>query len=161
MSTHRSILWLALVAPVIFVLHVVEEAPAFVDWFNRLVEPDITPASFMTVNGFTFAITVVVALVLALNRGSAAAGALALAWFGLLFFANGIFHLTATAVHRLYSPGAVTSAVLYLPYFAVLFSVVVKRLRLPWGAAVLATVVGAVPMAVHGYLIVFRGSRLF
>jgi hypothetical protein len=55
----------------------------------------------------------------------------------------------------------VTSAVLYLPYFAVLFSVVVRRLRLPWGAAVLATVVGAVPMAVHGCLIVFRGSRLF
>jgi hypothetical protein len=99
-------------------------------------------------------------VVLGLGR-SAGAGALALAWVGLLFFCNGLFHLLATAVHGVYTPGAVTSAVLYLPFFAVLFSVVGKRLRLPLGAAVLVTVVGAVPMAIHGYLIIFRGSRLF
>jgi hypothetical protein len=160
MSTDRVVVWLSWLAPAVFVLHVAEEAPTFVSWFNRLVEPDITPSLFMTINGFAFGITLVVAVVFGLRR-SAGAGALALAWFGLLFFCNALLHLLATAVHRLYSPGALTAAVLYLPYFVLLFVVVVKRLRLPWGAAVVATLVGAAPMAVHGYLIIFRGSRLF
>jgi hypothetical protein len=156
----RAALWLAILAPVVFALHVVEEAPTFVAWFNRLVEPDITPANFVSVNGVASAVTAVVAAVLGLRR-DAGAGGLALAWFGLLFFCNGLFHLLASAVHRLYSPGAWTSAVLYLPFFAVLFYVVVKRLRLPVRTALLVTLAGAVPMAVHGYLIIFRGSRLF
>jgi hypothetical protein len=32
---------------------------------------------------------------------------------------------------------------------------------LPVQTALLVTLAGAVPMAVHGYLIIFRGSRLF
>lgn len=159
-SSTRAAAWLAILSPVVFVLHVVEEAPGFVEWFNRLVEPDITPASFLSVNGVAFAVTVIVAIVLWLRRDDGAGG-LALAWFGLLFFCNGLFHLLATAVHGLYSPGAWTSALLYLPFFAVLFYVVVKRLRLPVRTALLVTLVGAVPMAMHGYLIIFHGSRLF
>lgn len=156
----RIITWLALLAPIVFVIHVTEEAPTFVSWFNAHVEPDISEPLFLTVNGVAFVITVVLAAVLAAARDSVPA-LLDLAWLGFLFFANALFHLTATVVHRSYCPGAVTAALLYLPYFAVLFSVVVKRLRVPWSVALAVTVLGAIPMAVHGYLIVFRGSRLF
>ena len=36
-----------------------------------------------------------------------------------------------------------------------------KRFRVPMSVALGATVLGALPMVIHGYLIVFRGSRLF
>jgi hypothetical protein len=156
----RIVIYLALLTPIIFVLHVVEEAPTFVSWFNRLVEPDISEASFLTVNATAFVITVVLAAVLAVTREPAAA-VIDLTWIAFLMLANGVFHLTATVVHRSYCPGSVTAAVLYLPYFAVLFWVVLKRLRVPLSVALAVTVLGALPMAVHGYLIVFRGSRLF
>jgi hypothetical protein len=156
----RIVTWLALLAPIIFVVHVAEEAPAFVPWFNRLVEPDISEPLFLTVNAMAFVITVVLAALLAATREPVAA-ILDLAWMAFLFFANALFHLTATVAHHSYCPGTVTAAVLYLPYFAVLFSVVLKRLRVPVSVALAVTVLGALPMAVHGYLIVFRGSRLF
>jgi Protein of unknown function with HXXEE motif len=156
----RFISVLALLAPVVFVIHVIEEAPAFVPWFNSIVEPDISQPLFLMVNGVGFLITVALSAALAATRSSAAAVA-DLAWLGSVFFANALFHLTATVVHDRYSPGAITAACLYLPYFALFFAAAVKRLRISLGAALLATVLGALPMAAHGYLIVFRGSRLF
>jgi hypothetical protein len=36
---------LLLLAPLVFVLHVGEEAPGFVAWFNRLVDPDISTSA--------------------------------------------------------------------------------------------------------------------
>jgi Protein of unknown function with HXXEE motif len=156
----RIIVRLALLAPVIFILHVVEEAPGFVEWFNSLVEPDITGASFLTVNGTAFVITVILSGALAASREPAVAVA-DLAWLGFLMLANGLLHLTATVVHQRYSPGTLTAAALYLPYFAVLFAAVRSRLRVSAATALVATVLGALPMAVHGYLIIFRGSRLF
>lgn len=156
----RLITWLALLAPIVFVIHVVEEAPTFVSWFNAHVEPDITEGSFLRVNGTGFVITVFLGAVLAATRDSVSA-LLFLGWLAFLMLANGLFHLVATVVDRRYCPGAVTAAVLYLPYFAVFFWAVLKRLRIPMGVAVVVSVLGAIPMAAHGYLIVFRGSRLF
>jgi hypothetical protein len=156
----RTLTYLALLAPVVFVLHVVEEGARFVPWFNRLVEPDISQPLFLRVNATAFVITVVLAAVLAVTREPAVA-VIDLAWLGFLFFANAFLHVTGTVVHHSYSPGVVTAILLYLPYFAVLFAVALKRLRVPVSVALVATVGGALPMAVHGYLIVFRGSRLF
>ena len=157
---NRLISGLVLLAPIVLVIHVLEEAPEFVSWFNSLVEPDISEPLFLTVNGVAFLITAVLSGALAATRERALAVA-DLAWLGFLFFANALFHLTATVVHHRYSPGAVTAACLYLPYFALLFAAVLRRWRVSWTVALLATVLGALPMAAHGYLIVFRGSRLF
>jgi hypothetical protein len=159
-ASKRGLVGLALAAPVIFALHVAEEAPAFVPWINSLIEPDLNQRAFLGVNAGCFVISLVVSLALAAT-GERGAGLLSLAWFGFLFLANGIFHLVATVVHGRYSPGAVTAAALYLPYSALLFAYLVRRLRIAPAAAALATVLGALPMMVHGYLIVFRGSRLF
>jgi hypothetical protein len=156
----RILGYLAFLAPVVFVIHVVEEGTKFVPWFNGLVEPDISQPLFLRVNATAFVITVVLAAILAATREPAVA-VVDLAWLGFLFFANALFHVTGTMVHHRYSPGVVTAILLYLPYFAVLFAVVLKRLRVPVSVALVATVLGALPMAAHGYLIVFRGSRLF
>lgn len=157
---NRLISRIALLAPIILVIHVIEEAPTFVPWFNSLVEPDISEPLFLTVNGVALLITLALAGGLAATCEPAVAVA-DLAWLGFLMFANAIFHLTATVAHHRYSPGTITAACLYLPYFAMLFTVVLRRLRVSWGVALLATALGSLPMAVHGYLIVFRGSRLF
>ena len=54
-----------------------------------------------------------------------------------------------------YVPGLVTALLLYLPFYAWLVARVVQLRRLPRSAVVGAAAVGALPMFVHGYLIVF------
>ena len=58
-------------------------------------------------------------------------------------------------------PGLVTAVLLYLPYYIWLFVKAVKSRQVD--AKVLAAVaaLGSLPMLIHGYLIIFRGSRLF
>lgn len=150
----------ALLAPVIFAAHVAEEAPGFVEWFNRLVRPGISESLFFSVNATAFIIMVILAGMLAATRERAVA-TLMLAWLGFLMLANAVFHLVATVVHARYCPGVITTTVLYLPYFAWFFWLAVRHLRVPLPIAVVVVLLGSAPMATHGYLIVFRGERLF
>ena len=64
-------------------------------------------------------------------------------------------------MHGRYCPGVVTGVLLYLPLSVLLLRAVTRESGLPRGAVAAATLAGAIPMLVHGYLIVFRGSRLF
>ena len=57
-------------------------------------------------------------------------------------------------------PGVVTAIVLYLPFYAWFVARVVQSGRLSRTTVVIAAIVGATPMLAHGYLMVFRGSRL-
>jgi hypothetical protein len=82
-------------------------------------------------------------------------------WLGFLIFANAVLHLGGTAVHARYSPGVVTATLLYLPYFGWFTSLVHRRCGIALRTLLATTVVAALPMFVHGYLIVFRGARLF
>ena len=83
------------------------------------------------------------------------------AWFSLLMFANALFHVAGALVDRAYMPGLVTALLLYLPFYAWLVVRVIRLHRLQRGTVFAAASIGALPMLVHGYLIVFRGSRLF
>lgn len=159
-TDRTRILWTALLAPVVLLVHVAEEAPGFVAWFNSVVARGISQPLFLTVNATAFVITVALSLAFAATQARAVA-LLAMAWLGFLMLANAIFHLVATAALGRYCPGVVTAAMLYLPYVAWFFWVAVRHLRVPVLQALVAAFVGSVPMAVHGYLIVFRGDRLF
>lgn len=55
----------------------------------------------------------------------------------------------------------VTGTLVYLPYGVLLLRAIARDLRVRPAAVVGAAVIGALPMLAHGYLIVFRGSRLF
>ncbi len=115
---------------------------------------------FWRVNLTALVITLIVVVVEWSSR-SGASQALVIAWFGFLMFANAIFHITGAFVDRGYVPGLVTAVIFYLPYFSWLFARGIKSKRLSIAASIMAAIVSGLPMAAHGYLILFRGSRLF
>ena len=147
-----------LLAPPIFVCHFLEESPAFVVWFNSHVARGITPDLFWSVNLGALVITLIVVGIDWASR-SAAAQILTIGWFGFLMGANALFHITGAVMDRSYVPGLVSAALLYVPYYSWLFVRSAKRMNIV--VLVVAALAGATPMLVHGYLILFKGSRLF
>ena len=66
-----------------------------------------------------------------------------------------------TLVLGRYSPGVITGTLLYLPLSLLFMRAVVRELKLPPQLVIAVALLGGIPMYIHGYLIVFRGSRLF
>jgi hypothetical protein len=157
---HPTVRTLLLAAPIIFIVHFMEEGPGFVTWFNAHVARGITEPLFWSVNYTALAITAAVAMLEWLGTSTLSA-ALAVAWLSLLMFANALFHVAAAIMDGAYVPGLVTALLLYLPFYAWFIARVIQLRRLPRIAVVVAAGIGALPMLMHGYLIVFRGSRLF
>ena len=60
---------LAIALPLVFVAHVLEEAPNFVGWFNSLVVAPISRPLFLSANAVCLIITVTVSVVVATARG--------------------------------------------------------------------------------------------
>jgi hypothetical protein len=155
-----SVRTMSLSLPVVFALHVAEEAPLFVEWFNARVTPQITQGSFVAVNAVAFLITVCLAGLLTVSRGPLE-GLFGAAWVGFLMLANGLFHLIATIADGSYCPGVFTGTVIYLPLSILFIRGVAREAQVPLFMATAAAMAGGIPMGIHGYLIVFRGSRLF
>ena len=151
---------LLLLAPPIFIAHFLEEAPGFVTWFNAHVSRGITEPVFWSVNSTGLAITMAV-VVFEWLSSTAFSAAVVVTWVSFLMLANGVLHLTGAVMDGGYVPGLVTALTLYVPYSVWILHRTVKLRRLPRGAVVVAAAIGALPMLIHGYLIVFRGSRLF
>lgn len=151
---------IVLLAPLIFVCHFLEESPRFVEWFNSHVTRGITSELFLRVNISALVITLTVVGIEWLSR-SAFSLTLVMAWLGFLMLANATLHIAGALVDKQYVPGLVTAVVLYIPYYSWLFLKAVKSARVNTTVLFVAAVVGAVPMLIHGYLILFQGSRLF
>jgi hypothetical protein len=149
-----------LLAPLIFAVHVAEEAPGFVAWMNAHVADDITPQLFWTVNLSGFALTLLV-IAVARMAGPPAGHLLAAAWFGFLMLGNAVLHLAATLHDGSYAPGVVTALTLYLPYSVWLGRALIRARAVPMAGLALAAGLGALPMLIHGYRIIFLGTRLF
>ncbi len=149
-----------LLAPFVFVSHFLEESPRFVEWFNTHVARGITSGLFWRVNISALVITIVVVGIEWLSR-SASTLSLAIVWLSFLMFANAIFHIVGGVVDKQYVPGLATAILLYIPYYSWFFMEAVKSKRVKVIGLVVATVLGSLPMLMHGYLILFRGSRLF
>ena len=149
-----------LLAPPIFIVHFLEESPGFVGWFNAHVARGITPGLFWAVNLTALFITLAFVAFEWLSRTPLSLAA-ALAWLGFLFFANALFHAAGAFVDRRYVPGLVTAVLLYLPYYVWLCVRALKSRRVTAAALLTAAVPCSLPMLIHGYLILFRGDRLF
>jgi len=156
----NSISRMLLLAPLIFIGHFLEEAPRFVEWFNAHVGRGITAESFWRVNLSGLAITIIVVGMEWLARSPLSLSMVS-AWFSFLMLANAVFHVVASFVDGGYVPGLVTAALFYLPYYFWLMTKIVKSGRVKMSLVISASVLGAIPMAVHGYRIVFLGDRLF
>jgi hypothetical protein len=149
-----------LFAPLVFVAHFLEERPGFVPWFNAHVTRGITADLFWTVNATALLITVLATVAYWATRSSTAA-VLVVAWLSFLMLTNAIFHITGAIVDRGYVPGLATAILLYLPYCGWVAGQVVRSRPVAPGLLAAAAVLGAIPMAVHGYRILFLGTRLF
>jgi hypothetical protein len=149
-----------LFAPLVFVAHFLEESLGFVPWFNAHVTRGITTDLFWTVNATALLITVVVSLGWWTTKSTAAV-VLVVAWLSFLMLTNAVFHITGAIVDRGYVPGLATALFLYLPYCGWVARQVVRNRRVAPGVLAAAAVLGAIPMAVHGYRILFLGTRLF
>lgn len=149
-----------LLSPLIFVCHFVEESPGFVAWFNAHVARGITSGLFWRVNIAALVITVIV---VGFEWSSRSAFSLncAVAWLSFLMLANAVLHIVGGFVDQQYVPGLATAILLYIPYFSWLFIEGVKSKRVNAIGLVVAAVLGSMLMLIHGYLILFRGSRLF
>ncbi len=150
---------LILLAPLIYAAHILEEAPGYMRWVNSIVDhPFPDQGHFFAGNlpSMTITALIAVAAAITLNRGVLLG---MLAWLAYFMFANAIFHIVATVVLRRYSPGTITSAVLYLPYFAWFFLYLKTRVPV-WLMAGFVLFFG-MPMFVQGYMIVFRGTRFY
>jgi len=146
--------------PRLFVVHVVEEAPGFVAWFNSLVTPGIYQPLFLSVNGVALTITLIVGFGVASAR-EPMSGIIGAAWVGFLMLANAVFHIVATISLSRYCPGVVTATLIYLPVSALFFRAVVRELGISSLVVAAVALLAGTPMFIHGYLIVFQGSRLF
>lgn len=151
---------LVLFAPVIFGAHFLEEAPGFVPWFNAHVARGITEGLFWRVNLTALAVTTALAMIQWISRTSTSAGAL-VTWLSFLMLANALFHIAGAVRDGAYMPGLLTAVLLYLPYYAWIVFAALRGKILSYPALVIAAAVGAAPMLLHGYLIVFRRDRLF
>ncbi|HVG32252.1 MAG TPA: HXXEE domain-containing protein [Pyrinomonadaceae bacterium] len=151
---------LLLFAPVIFVAHFLEESPGFVEWFNGHVARGITPGLFWRVNIAALAITLIV-VAFEWFAPSAFSLILAVGWLGFLMLANAFFHIAGGLVDQRYVPGLATAVLLYLPYYSWFFIMVMKTRRVKVSVLVVAVLLASLPMLLHGYLIIFRSSRLF
>jgi hypothetical protein len=151
---------LLLLAPVIFVCHFLEEAPGFVQWFNGHVARGITSGMFWRVNLSALVITLIVVGIDWFSR-SAFSLTLAIVWLSCLMLANAIFHIAGGVVDRQYVPGLATALLLYLPYYSWFFIKAAQSRQAQVIVLVIGAVLGSLPMLIHGYLIIFRGSRLF
>ena len=149
-----------LLAPPIFALHWLEEAPGFVAWANSHIDRGISQALFNQVNLAALIITLVVSLAHYTAR-SGASLVTACIWFGFLMGANAVLHVTGAVVDGGYVPGVLSAALLYVPFFSIFLYAAMRERLVPRLAIATAAVVGALPMLLHGYLILFERSRLF
>jgi hypothetical protein len=99
--------------------------------------------------------------VIELLAPSQASAGLIIFWLSFLMLANAIFHVTGAVVDKRYMPGLITAIVLYLPYYFLIVGKLLQRGRLKLISLIILALVGSALMLIHGYLIIFRGSRLF
>jgi hypothetical protein len=151
---------MVILAPFIFTAHFLEESPGFVAWFNEHVRNGITSNLFWNVNVSALLITILVVLLEWIAPSSFSASIIVL-WFSFLMFANAIFHITGAIVDGRYMPGLITAIVLYLPYYFFIVYLLLKKQRIMLSWLIVLVLMSSALMLIHGWLIIFRGSRLF
>jgi hypothetical protein len=157
--------FLLLLAPLLFAAHIAEEAPGwfsagYVSWFNSFVSPGMGQPDFLRANVTPFLITLLLAA-LTVWIGRLGMAYILLVWLSHFVLANALFHIIATFVLLRYSPGVVTSATLYLPFFLWFVRYLHQRYRASREIILLIAALAGFPMYLQIYMVVFRHSRFF
>lgn len=106
--------------PLAYLVHLIEEfyaGPGFPKWFSALMDVKLTSYEFLVFNimGFSAVLFIAVFYSMGLIKH------FVLFALGTLFFVNGLLHISVSAYTGMYSPGAVTSVLLFLPLGYVIF----------------------------------------
>ena len=138
--TFRRVAWLA---PLAYAVHIAEESSQhFPDWMRVHIAPGFTTVAFVTVN--TVAMTALVSLTALASTSTGRS--FVLPYFALasaLMFWNALVHIGATAYFGVYSPGAVSGVLVYLPSFYVLTRLAFREGQLTNATMSTALAVGA------------------
>ncbi len=111
-QTFRRLLWLM---PAAFALHIVEEyRGGFPAWVTHVLGGSFNDLAF-AYNNAVFFVIMVGLTIWVVRSGSRLAVFLLIAWTSGNIFWDGLFHVLTTAKFDRYSPGLITSSVLYLP----------------------------------------------
>jgi hypothetical protein len=111
-QTFRRLIWLM---PAAFALHVVEEyRGGFPVWVTHVLGGSFNNLAF-AYNNAVFLVIMMGLTVWADRSGSRLSVFLLIAWTSGNIFWDGLFHVLTTAQFDRYSPGLITSSVLYLP----------------------------------------------
>ena len=106
--------YISWIIPIGYLLHLLDEyfvGDGFASWFSEMMKVDLSSTDFIIINSFGLA--AVVLIVILYNLGKLKE--FFIAALGVLFFINGIVHITASLLSFSYSPGTFTSFVFYLP----------------------------------------------
>ena len=102
-----------LLTPLAYSIHLMEEGPRFIVWAQRFptwFSPHITQAVFYTTNAVYMAcLLVLVALCVRLDHVTAGLTII------IFLLSNALFHIIFTVTTGIYSPGVITSLLIYLP----------------------------------------------
>jgi hypothetical protein len=111
-QTLRRLIW---IMPAAFALHIVEEyRGGFPAWVTHVLCGSFNNFAF-AFNNVVF-LAIMVALTVWVGRSGSRLGVfLLIAWASGNIFWDGLFHVLTTAQFDRYSPGLITSSVLYLP----------------------------------------------
>ena len=108
----RRLIWLM---PTAFALHIVEEyRGGFPAWVTHVLGGSFNNRAF-AYNNAAFFVILAGLTVWVVRSGSRLAVFLLIAWGSGNIFWDGLFHVLTTAKYDRYSPGLITSSVLYLP----------------------------------------------
>jgi len=100
--------------PVGYLLHLLDEyfvGEGFANWFSEVMKANLSSGDFIIINSFGLAAVVLIVMLYSLDK----LNGFLIAALGVLFFVNGIVHITASLLTVSYSPGTFTSFVIYLP----------------------------------------------
>lgn len=108
----RRIIW---ILPAAYALHIVEEyVGGFPVWVTQVVGASFSTIAFALNNGAFM--TIMLVLTAWTSRSTSRSAAfLLIVWASGNVFWDGLFHIVTTAVYDRYSPGEITSSLLYIP----------------------------------------------
>ena len=108
----RRLIWLM---PAAFAMHIAEEyLGGFPAWVTHVLGGSFNNLAF-AVNNALFMVVMVILTAWTSRTGSRVSTFLLIAWASGNIFWDALFHVVMTAARDRYSPGLITSAILYLP----------------------------------------------
>ena len=135
----NQIAWLL---PVSIFFHQLEEYFGdFPLWYSNLLNAQLSNQDFLVINGVGLFIFTVWALSYYFSKNN-----LILAALGTLVFVNGWTHLLLSIFTYAYSPGTITSVVLFIPLGFIIFRKILPQLRM--GEKIMAIAIGIIVLFV-------------